>query len=125
MLGLMHDSLHLRSKVTVRGRKGKTILRKAGAASSRLTLDGDFGERQLTVADASGFAVGAGVAIWDDLVDVSLTRWYHCMTRCVRRAFLLGETGHNRKVWLEDRLEELAGIGVVPFDDSILNRGSH
>ena len=26
-----------------------------------------------------------------ELVDVSLTRWYHCVTRCVRRAFLLGE----------------------------------
>jgi hypothetical protein len=47
------------------------------------------------------------------LVDVSLTRWYHCMTRCVRRAFLLGEAGHNRKEWLEDRLEELAGIFAV------------
>jgi Right handed beta helix region len=63
---LMRDSLHLRSNVTVVGRKGKTILRKADAAISRLTLDGDFGEQQITVADASGFAVGAGVAIWDD-----------------------------------------------------------
>ena len=26
-----------------------------------------------------------------ELVDVSVTRWYHCVTRCVRRAFLLGE----------------------------------
>ena len=34
------------------------------------------------------------------LVDVSLTRWYHCVTRCVRRAFLLGEGDHNRKEWL-------------------------
>jgi hypothetical protein len=31
------------------------------------------------------------------LVDVSLARWYHCVTRCVRRAFLLGEGDLNRK----------------------------
>ena len=31
------------------------------------------------------------------LVDVSLARWYHCVTRCVRRAFLLGEGDQNRK----------------------------
>ena len=46
---LMRDSLHLRSNVTVRGRKGKTILRKADAAVSPLALDGDFGEQQVTV----------------------------------------------------------------------------
>jgi hypothetical protein len=40
------------------------------------------------------------------LVDLSLTRWYHCVTRCVRRAFLLGEGVHNRKEWLQNRLEE-------------------
>jgi parallel beta-helix repeat protein len=63
---LMRDSLHLRSNVTVRGRKGKTILRKASAAVSPLALDGDFGEQQITVGSPEGFAVGAGVAIWDD-----------------------------------------------------------
>src|SRR5206468_4077729 len=63
---LMGDSLHLRSDVTVRGRKGKTILRKADAAVSPLALDGDFGEQQVTVQAAAGFAVGAGVAIWDE-----------------------------------------------------------
>ncbi len=63
---IMRDSLHLRSNVTVRGRQGKTILRKAGAAVSPLALDGDFGEQQITVKSPSGFAVGAGVAIWDD-----------------------------------------------------------
>ena len=38
---LMRDSLHLRSFVTVRGVQGKSILRKAKAASSPLALDGD------------------------------------------------------------------------------------
>src|SRR5262249_25626864 len=63
---LMRDSLHLRSGVTVRGRKGKTILRKAESAVSPLGLDGDFREQQITVKDPPGLAVGAGVAIWDD-----------------------------------------------------------
>ena len=62
----MRDSLHLRSDVTVRGRKGKTILRKADGAVSPLALDGDFGEEQITVKDPSGFTVGGGVAVWDD-----------------------------------------------------------
>jgi parallel beta-helix repeat protein len=62
---LMGDSLHLRSNVTVRGRKGKTILRKADAAVSPLAIDGDFGEQQITVRDPKGFTVGAGVTIWD------------------------------------------------------------
>ena len=47
------------------------------------------------------------------LVDVSVTRWYHCITRCVRRAFLLGEEPFNRKEWIERRLEELAEIFAV------------
>jgi len=63
---LMHDSLHLRSNVTVRGQKGKTILRKAAGVVSSLALDGDFGEQQITVAEPTGFAVGYGVAVWDD-----------------------------------------------------------
>jgi len=62
---VMHDSLHLRSHVTVRGTPGKTILRKAKASSSPLELDGDFGEEQITLKNPSGFKVGHGVAIWD------------------------------------------------------------
>jgi polygalacturonase len=63
---VMRDSLHLRSNVTVRGKKGKTILRKANGVVSALALDGDFGEQQITVADPTGFEVGYGVAIRDD-----------------------------------------------------------
>ncbi|MGO9812754.1 MAG: hypothetical protein ACLP53_18550, partial [Isosphaeraceae bacterium] len=46
------------------------------------------------------------------LVDPSVTRWYHRVTRCVRRAFLLGEGMHDRKGWIEHRLEERAEIGT-------------
>ncbi len=41
------------------------------------------------------------------LVDPAVTRWYHCVTRCAWRAFLLGEGMHDRKSWIEHRLEEL------------------
>jgi hypothetical protein len=47
------------------------------------------------------------------LIDPSVTRWYHCVTRCVRRAPLLAEGSFDRKAWLERRIEELAGIFAV------------
>ena len=47
------------------------------------------------------------------LVDLSVARWYHCATRCVRRAFLLAEGQTNRKEWLENRIKELAEIFAV------------
>src|SRR6185437_9016313 len=47
------------------------------------------------------------------LVDPSVSRWYHCVTRCVRRAFLLGEGHDDRKLWIESRLRELAEIFAV------------
>ena len=47
------------------------------------------------------------------LIDVSVTRWYHCMSRCVRGAFLLGEGLLDRKQWVEDRIKELAEIFAV------------
>jgi len=31
------------------------------------------------------------------LVDVAVTRYYHCISRCVRRAFLCGEGVTHRK----------------------------
>ena len=47
------------------------------------------------------------------LVNPALARWYHCVSRCVRRAFLLGEGHDDRKAWIEHRLQELAQIFAV------------
>ena len=38
------------------------------------------------------------------LVDVAVTRYYHCISRCVRRAFLCGEGVTHRNAWIEARL---------------------
>jgi REP element-mobilizing transposase RayT len=60
------------------------------------------------------------------LVDASVTRWYHCVTRCVRRAFLLGEGPHDRKEWIEKRLEERAQIfGLAVGGFSVLDNHLH
>ena len=60
------------------------------------------------------------------LIDVSVTRWYHCISRCVRGASLLGDGSFDRKEWLETRIEELAqvfamGVGGFSVMDSHLH----
>lgn len=60
---LMRDSLHLRSRVTVRGVGGKTVLKKDREYRTALVADGDFGEAAITVADATGLEVGRGVYV--------------------------------------------------------------
>ena len=47
------------------------------------------------------------------LVDVAVTRYYHCISRCVRRAFLCGEGVTHRRAWIEARLELLANQFAV------------
>lgn len=51
-----------------------------------------------------------------ELINSSDTPFYHCVSRCVRRAFLCGEdrfsgkTYDHRKQWLIDRIKFLAEI---------------
>jgi len=47
------------------------------------------------------------------LVDVAVTRYYHCISRCVRRAFLCGQGYEHRRQWIENRLEKLSGSFAV------------
>src|ERR1700721_1987506 len=60
------------------------------------------------------------------LVDPAVTRWYHCVSRCVRRACLLGEGASDRKIWIEKRLQELAEIFAVAVGGfSVLDNHLH
>ena len=52
-------------------------------------------------------------------IDIEATPYYHCISRCVRRAFLCGKdrlSGRNfdhRKAWLVEKLAELAAIFAI------------
>ncbi len=54
-----------------------------------------------------------------ELVSLDSTPYYHCVCRCVRRAFLCGEDerpGQNfdhRKAWIEDRLIHVTDIFAI------------
>lgn len=53
------------------------------------------------------------------LVDLNITPYYHCVSRCVRRCFLCGDdelTGksyHHRRDWIEKKMYALAAIYCV------------
>jgi REP element-mobilizing transposase RayT len=53
------------------------------------------------------------------LVSASDTPYYHCISRCVRRAFLCGYDSHShtdyehRRQWLEDKLNKTANVFAI------------
>ena len=48
-----------------------------------------------------------------DLLDLSRPGWVHCVSRCVRRAFLCGDGFDHRKAWIEERIRLLSGCFAV------------
>ena len=55
----------------------------------------------------------------ENQVDLAVTPYYHCVARCVRRAFLCGKdsySGQNfehRREWVRERLRFLAGVFAI------------
>ena len=52
-------------------------------------------------------------------IDLSVTPYYHCINRCVRRAFLCGEdkqTGmsyEHRRGWIADKIKALSAVFAI------------
>jgi len=58
--------VRLYDNMTLEGSGESTILKKCKGVRSPFSLDADYGELQITVADVSGFKTGMGVAIYDE-----------------------------------------------------------
>ena len=47
------------------------------------------------------------------LVDASITPWYHCISRCVRCAFLCGDNHAHRKQWIGTGSKSSSGFSQL------------
>lgn len=60
------------------------------------------------------------------IVDVSITRHYHTISKCVRQLSLCGDENVHRKQWIEDRLEFLVGYFAISVSSfSVMDNHLH
>jgi len=63
----MIGPVRLYSHIALEGAGPQTILRKSEGVRTRFVVDADYGMMKITVADPSGFTVGSGLQLSDDL----------------------------------------------------------
>ncbi|PIY42131.1 MAG: hypothetical protein COZ06_25860 [Armatimonadetes bacterium CG_4_10_14_3_um_filter_66_18] len=63
---VMHDSLHLRPNVVIRGAGEETVLVKAPMVESKLSADLGYGHCDVSLAEPDKFRPGMGIHIQDD-----------------------------------------------------------
>ncbi|MCK5157480.1 MAG: right-handed parallel beta-helix repeat-containing protein [Spirochaetales bacterium] len=61
------DGIYMRSNVRLVGQGAKTVLRKCDGLRCALIIDADYGQLKVTPDDISGFRIGMGVSIADDI----------------------------------------------------------
>jgi len=59
----LHNAIHLRPHITLRGSGEKTILRKTASVVTALARDSDWFEYGVQVSDAKGFVCGGGIML--------------------------------------------------------------
>jgi len=59
--------VHLSSNTVLEGSGPETVLRKSEGFRTEFVIDADYGMLKVTVKDVSGFQVGAGIQLFDDL----------------------------------------------------------